>query len=237
MKTLKETINNNIGKYGHHISIVSSDLEPRYAYTIGVKEKLGFELVFAGGVYYMSDDILKIINHIVDRLPISSTSDIFKIDKLGSFSLSKVHISWSSLMMLGVFDYYKQKSVEAFQIIPDSEHYTLDIPLMANEWHEVSEPVWKWLVKEWEYHVSGKSKVVTNISSLRGEKITEIMRWEEDEWEAFVGNSNEVKKDDIRVVSLATLIGIDSTLLPMLTLDIGKGLWRDPVELKWNSWK
>lgn len=234
--TFKETIKSNISQHGHHVTIVKSDLQPRYAYTIGVTEKLGFELIFAGGIYYMSEDVLKIINYIVDKLNTSSTEDVFVIDELGSFSLSKADISWSRLMMLGAFDYYQQKNIKALQIIPDSEHSTLDIPNMTNEWHEVSEPVWKWLVKKWDYPVSGKSKVITNIDSIRGKKITEIMRWEKDEWEAFVGNSDEVKKDDIRVISLATIIGIDSSLLPMLNLNVGKGLWRDPIEMEWNAW-
>jgi len=44
-----ELINKNVEKFGHHITVVGSGAEPRYAYTVGVTQKLGFELLFAGG--------------------------------------------------------------------------------------------------------------------------------------------------------------------------------------------
>lgn len=232
----KEIIKNNINKYGYHISVVTSDIQPRYAYTIGLNERLGFELIFAGGIYYMEDEVIEIINSIVEKLETSSPMDLYLLNSYGTFRLSKIHQSWSDLMALGVFDYYKKKDIEFFQVMPDPDHYTVDIPNMISEWKEISEPIWKWLVKEWDYPVSKNSKVVTNINSLRGEKITEVMRWEEDEWEAFVGSGEDVNKDDLRVVSLATILGIDSTFLPVLNLEIGKGLWRDSSELEWHKW-
>jgi Domain of unknown function (DUF4262) len=234
--TFKEEIQYNINNYGHHITTVISDLEPRYAYTIGISEQQRFELIFAGGIYYMKDEVLEIINKIADALKKLSIEDVFQINDFGAFKLSKVHPTWSNLMALGVFDFYQQKEIEVLQIVPDSEHYTMDVPNMSREWAEASEPVWKWLVKEWDYAVSKKSKVITNINSMCGEKITEVMRWEEDEWEAFVGSGDDVNKDDIRIVSLATIIGIDNTLLPILNLATGKGFWRDSVELNWNDW-
>ena len=32
--------------------MVNSSMVPRYSYTIGLVEKLGFELIFAGGILY-----------------------------------------------------------------------------------------------------------------------------------------------------------------------------------------
>jgi len=41
----------------------------------------------------------------------------------------------------------------------------------------------------------------------------------------------------MRVVSLGTIIGIDQSLLCVLDLDTGAGIWRDATKLKWNKWK
>jgi hypothetical protein len=230
-------IKENIKEYGHHVTIVSNGIAPRYAYTIGVKEALGIELIFAGGMFYMQDEVLEIVNEIVGQLKNSSNFDGFQIGSRGSFELSKVHHSWSSLMMLGYFDFYKVTTVAALQIIPGSTHFTLDVPDMSKEWNLDSEPIWKWLSKTWDNPVPENSTIVTNLAALRGAKITEVMRWEQDEWEAFVGPGPDVRKEDIRVVSVGTLLGIDASLEPILTLPVGNGLWRDSADLTWHEWK
>jgi len=232
----KEVIEENINKYGHHITFVIDAVEPRYAYTIGLNGQMGFELVFAGGIYFMKNEVTEIINSIVDQLKNLTTSDEFNLKSYGIFKLSRTHTSWSKLMMLGVFDFYNINTVQAFQIVPDNNHSTLDIPDMSNEWNESSSPVWKWLAKDWEYSVPKDSKVITNIDSLRGHKITEVMRWENDEWEAFAGSGPDIEKKDVRVVSLGTLLSIDPTLKPIINLEIGKGIWRNSTELKWQKW-
>lgn len=66
---------------------------------------------------------------------------------------------------------------------------------------------------------------------LYGEKATELTRWETNEWKIFSGSGPDVPKEDIRIIPLAILIGIDKSLEPALHLDVGKGLSRDSVEL------
>jgi hypothetical protein len=232
----KEVIKENIVKHGHHVTTVISDTEPHYSYTIGLSETLGFELIFAGGIYFMKEQVVEIINEIANRLKISSGENACKTMNFGLFTLNKVNQTWSSLMILGIFDYYQRKDIDVLQIVPDPKYYTIDIPNMAKEFAEISEPVWKWLTKEWDYPVSKKATVITNIDAMQGQKITEIVRWEVDEWEGFVGSGDEVNQDDVRVVSLATMLGIDDSLLPILSLEIGKGFWRDADELKWQQW-
>lgn len=232
----EKLIKDKIGTYGYHITSVINGVEPSYTYTIGLYEKTGFELVFAGGIYYMRNEVEEIVNSIVDQFRVLSTSDVFTVKSYGSFRLSSVHPSWSTLMLLGVFDHYKTDAVQAFQIIPDDEHFTLEIPDMSNEWIGSSEPVWKWLAKEWDYPVPKNSTVATNMEFFFGQKITEVARWETDEWEAFVGPGPDVGEKDVRIISLGTLLGIDPSLLPIVELEVGKGIWRDPVELNWQKW-
>jgi hypothetical protein len=233
-----DLIQSNIVKYGYHVTIVNSTIEPRYIYTIGLSNSIGFELIFAGGIYYLKEDALKIIDEIVKVLRVKSNTNSEKINlnSLGKFSLSNVEPSWSKLMMLGVFDYYETDHIKAKQIVPDKSHYTLDIPNLSNIFDASSEPVWQWLVHKWNYSVPEDSTVVSNINALLGDTITEVTRWENDEWEMFAGAGPDVQEDEMRIVSLGTILGIDKTLTPAINLDLGKGLWRESLESSWNKW-
>ena len=78
--------------------------------------------------------------------------------------------------------------------------------------------------------------MTTEVKVLFGKKVTEVMRWEIDDWEAFTQNGTDVNEDDIRIVPIATILGIDNTLLPIVNLQVAKGLWRDSELLEWNDW-
>lgn len=108
----------------------------------------------------------------------------------------------------------QKAEIQSYQIIPDANHFTYDVPNMSKQW-SLSEPVWQWLVREWKYSVPAKSKVITNLAALQGESITEMARYEEDEWEMFAGSGTDSKETDARIVSLGTILGIDSSLLPV----------------------
>lgn len=231
-----EKVKNNIDNHGCHITMVIDGVQPRYAYTIGTSRIFEAELIFAGGLFYMENEIFQIINEIVEIIKTSGFNNEYYQSSLGRFKISKVHNSWSRLMMLGVYDFYGKKEISALQIIPSGENNTLDIPDMSKKWSIDSQPIWKWLSKEWDYPVPKDSKIITNLDALKGAPITEVMRWEVDEWEAFAGAGTEVNKDEIRIISVGTLIGIDKSIEPILKLNTGKGIWRDSEELLWNNW-
>ena len=100
-----------------------------------------------------------------------------------------------------------------------------------------SEPVWQWLSRKWDYPIPSNFMSLTNLKVLFGEKATEVMRWDKDEWEIFSGAGPDTPKEDMRMVPLGTLIGIDKALEIAVHLDIGKGVWRDTTELEWNDWE
>jgi len=236
--SFRALIQSNIDQNGYHITVVGGAVEPRFAYSIGLYNSLNFELVFSGGVYYLKDQILEIFRDIVNNLRVGASVMDRKITigSLGDFSFLPVHSSWKKLMLLGVIDYYKGVDLPAYQIVPDSAHFTYDIPDMSKKWDVSTEPVWQWLDRKWQYDVPEKSQVTTNLEALQGAAITELMRWEEDEWEMFAGSGPDVEKNEIRVVSLGTILGIDSTLLPAVDLKIGKGLRRTDRDSDWNDW-
>ncbi|WP_330745909.1 DUF4262 domain-containing protein [Chryseobacterium sp. CP-77] len=232
-------IKNNIERDNFHITVVQTSENPRYAYTIGNLEKLQFELIVAGNENYLYKDLLKIFNSIVPKLSknINLEGISLEIEGFGTFRFREVHKSWSELMMLGVYDYYKIETFPAYQILPDNGHYTFDIPDMSKEW-DVNNIIWKWLDDrvKWDLGVPKDSQVTTEVAALFGKKVTEVTRWEENEWEAFTQSGEDVDKNNLRVVPIATLIGIDDSLKPILKLNIEDGLWREDGESEWNSW-
>jgi len=231
-------IQSNIQDNGYHVTLVNGIDMPRFAYTIGCKEKFGAELIFAGGEYYSKNNISDIIDKLVKELRKGTDWQNLSItiNSLGTFSLSKTDKSWSELLALGVFDFYNEDDIQILQIIPDKYHLTLDTPDMSKKFEVSLQPIWQWLVREWDYPIPRNATVVTNLDVLYGKKATEVMRWEIDEWEIFAGAGPDVPKEDMRTLPLGILIGIDKSLEAVFSLEVGKGLWRDPVELEWNDW-
>jgi hypothetical protein len=233
-----ELIGRNIQQFGFHKYLVTSGTIPRFAYTIGLRESLGAELVLAGAIYYSGNEVARIIETIGRQFKMGKRADsVFRVDELGSFTLRQSHTSWTSSLLLGALDYYNIREVDAYQIVPDEAHWTIDTPNLGEEWSAAAEPIWKWLHEEWEYMISQKSHASTNLDALRGARITEAVRWEEDYWELFAGPGPEVTHEEMRIVPLGALLAADPSLSPVIDLEIGNGLWREDIQGgDWNPW-
>jgi hypothetical protein len=180
---------------------------------------------------------VRIINVIAAQMKTQPDCEIVQVSGLGSFTMRKAQSSWAAKLLLGAFDYYKGRDVAVLQIVPDNEHWTIDVPDMSAPWSPASEPVWQWLEEPWTLPAPKDSTVATNLGALRGERITEVTRWDENEWEMFAGAGPEVKEEDMRVVGLGTLIAADKSLLPVLNLAEEEGLWRDAGPgSAWHPW-
>src|SRR5262245_13903427 len=234
-----DLIRANIAKFGHHITLVGSREIPRFAYTIGVNRIIGAELIFAGGTFYSAEEGCQIINGSGKNLVTASSPNRLNValDALGSFSLRQADPSWFGELMLGAFDFYQRRDIPGFQIVPDNEHWTLDIPDLTRPWNAKSEPVWRWLHEPWEYSVSPQSVASTNLDALRGDRITEAARWEDDQWELFAGAGPDVPRSDVRVVPLGTLLAMDPSLEVVTSLKVGEALWRDTSDFMWHPWE
>lgn len=234
LKVIKE----NITLHGFHYTVVSGGDVPRFVYTIGCSEKNGVELLFAGGEYYSIVEVDLFLKGVI--LCINNDVDLTEIrlnvSELGSFRLMQTHPSWAQLLALGVFDYYQNANIDVWQIVPDDAHYTLEIPDTTIAFDIQSNKVWQWLVRDWDYPVPAHATAIVNLPVLFGQPATEVMRWEEDEWEIFSGPGPDVPEEDMRVVALATLIGIDPSIEPVVQLEIKKGCWRENAESEWNEW-
>jgi hypothetical protein len=236
-KQALDRIRENVARSGHHVYVVSGGATPRVAYTIGVSESVGVELILAGAVIYLLKDVTQIINGIAAQLKAQPHGKICEVTGQGLFTLRKAHTSWASALMLGALDYYRVGELPALQIVPDEGHWTVDVPDLSAPWSATTEPVWRWLHEPWSYPVPEKSTATTDLAALRGQRITEVMRWEEDEWEIFAGDGPDVPDEERRVVPLGTLVGADASLAPAVHLAVGEGLLRDPdPDSEWRPW-
>lgn len=231
-------IRSNIERFGYHVTVVTGGALPRFAYTVGCTTPLDAEFLFAGGEFYSQSQVNEIMAATVAgaRTEANWHTLVIETDSLGCFSLVNVHPSWAKLLALGVFDYYKQPALSLWQIVPDAAHHTVEVPVMVAAYDEATQPVWQWLTRKWAYPIPADSMAVTNLPVLTGAKATEVMRWEEEEWEIFAGAGPDLAKADMRIVPLGTLLGIDASLQVVLDLEVGKGVWRDSLALDWQPW-
>lgn len=236
-KAALDRIRDNIQTYGHHVYIVAGGPSPRFAYTVGLRDSLGLDLVFAGGLLYSADETLEIINALAEYLRASMDlpSEGIQVSALGSFTLRRVDFSWVKALLLGATDYYREREIAALQIVPDLFHFTLDVPDLGAPRQAANSPAWRWLDERWAYPVPANSAAVTNLGALRGDRITEAMRWEDDEWELFAGAGPDIPQDELRRVPLATLLALDDSLFPVVDLRVGTGLWREASD--WQRWR
>lgn len=230
-----ERIRNNISRHGHHVYTISGGGPlPRFVYTIGLSERVGAELILAGGIYFMGDETLRVVNTIAAEWAPGKES--YTIESLGRFSLRKADLSWTGRLMSGAVDFYGNTSIAAWQIVPEPAYWTLDIPDMRRPWSAEEEPVWQWMHVPWTLPVSSSSTAATDLAALRGDRITEAARWEEDEWDLFAGDSANVPEEEARIVPLGTLLAVDPSLMPAVTLPVGRALLRDADDGEWQPW-
>ena len=156
------------------------------------------------------------------------------LGELGVFSLRNISPTWSSELILGALDYYKPSGVKALQVVPDSQHMTIDVPDLSQTRNESAEPIWQWLDKAWDYAIPQNLMVMTDLGALYGAPILEANRWEEDAWELFSTSSHEFDKENGRAIPFGTLLAVDPTLTLATELDVGEGIWRVPEDLEWK---
>jgi hypothetical protein len=243
MKDIFIEIKNRIEKYGYHRHLVKPVKTPRYSYTIGLLNNLGFELLLGGAIFFENNDELEVIfKGIIKVLLKDKKARKFHLKDLGNFELREVDSSWSSLIMLGALDYYNLDKIKALQIFPiDIEKSTLDTPDMSKPWDQ-DNLTWKYLDEKisWKYDVPESSVVITNLDALRGCRLTEYFRFELNEWEIFSGNGAKEPKESIRIVPLSVLIGIDPSIENFLNDPVGKGKFRDSSNennMIWYNWE
>lgn len=243
MKQVLKDIEKVIKEYGYFRYNVIKELTPDYSYTIGLTDKLGFELIVGGMCFFQTNNQLQFIfDSIAEQLFEKNEIKEFNLKEFGNFKLINVDDSWISLLMLGALDYYRNSKLKAFQIIStDMDKLTLDTPDMSKKWSS-NNIIWKYLDDniKWEYTIPKNSRAFTNLNALRGERLTEFFRYEPDEWEIFAGNGLLEAKESIRIVPISVIFGLDNSIVDFINDPIGKGKFRDSSDKgndTWNNWK
>ncbi|HUQ02975.1 MAG TPA: hypothetical protein VM261_10790 [Kofleriaceae bacterium] len=136
-------------------------------------------------------------------------------------------------LLLGARDYYGRE-IRAFQIVPDQEHWTIDIPDMRRSWTAASEPIWRWHHAPWSVAIPPNAVAATTLASLRGVRVTQVARREDVRWELLAGDPDDVHRDDLRFVPLGTLLGADDTLFAIASLEDGAGVRRASPDAPWE---
>jgi len=240
---MKDRIRSNIEKFGRHVYCVAGGESPRFLYSIGLSVKTGFEIVLAGQVQIPSDAGAALINTMAKSLESGKSVKKLSVEfrKFGRFTLGPVHPSWSGRMALGALDYYDRSEIKLMQVLPEPDRATIDIPPMMEPFNPDQHKVWQWLDGNWPYSIPADTSVITNLDALQGYAISELVRWEEGEWEMFSGPGPEVPDDELFRVPLATLLAFDKSLEAALELEVSTGLFREfddqGKEGPWQAWK
>lgn len=234
-----DLIRQNIEKSGLHLYSVAGGESPRYLYTIGLFEKLKFELILPGLATVPVRACAHILNTMEEELTggVSPQELSLELPPFGTFSLGPVHHSWSKPLMLGALDYYNLKEVKAWQVVPDKEHGTIDVPSMAFPFNKDTNPVWQWMDGGWPYSVPSDTHVVADLDMMKGFGASEVMRWEEDEWQMFSRSQQDIPKEEMFPLPLATLIAFDPSLEAILDIEVGTGLYREYEVDRIGPWK
>ena len=233
-----ELIRSNIEESGYHLYAVVSNKMPRYVYTIGLSETIGFELVFAGGVLLDLNEVKTLVRLFVQCLnkDVKTCEVTLMLEKQEQFVLSDVHNSWGQLLLLGAYDFYKTDQVDARQIIPTGYYKTIDVPDLSISKSQKQQPIWRFLQEKWDLPFPEDSKAITDIGVLKGEAVTELMRWENNEWEMFSRAGPDIPKDEIKMIPTWVLLAFDPSLTPATSVEINKGLWRCSKNDNWHDW-
>lgn len=229
-------IERSVATHGYHLNVVQAGASPRFAYTIGLLDELGHELVFAGGVLYMLREVQAIVSAAVERLrsgPAPALDEPIAVPALGRFTLRAASADWVAALLLGAVSYYGDRPVLALQLVPDDDHWTLDVPKLSSPWSALTEPVWKWHYEEWPYPVPRKSVAATGLAEMRGAPILAASRWEDDYWELFAKPGAVVDAKDARFVPLGVLVAFDPSLEPVVHLEVGASIRRRDRGKRW----
>jgi len=151
------------------------------------------------------------------------------------FQMRPVHRTWSTSLLLGVCDYYKDAAWNALQLVPVGAHRSIDVPDMMCPYTAESAGSWRWATEPWPYGFAEGAIAYADLDSLRGGTIVRATRWEADEWEMFT-TFDQVDVEHGRALPVTLLTEFDHSLRVALSLRIGSGVERRSSTHDWEIW-
>lgn len=233
-KKIARSIESNIEKYGFHVYDVLGGPLPPWLYTIGLSEQVGFELIFAGGLYFQNGERSEIVDKCAEA-QMSKISDKFECS-MGSFCLCPVSASWPEELFLGAIGYYSKKP-RFLQIYPDDNWRTNEVPRLFDRWSASKFPAWRWLEEEWIYPIPAKSWAATDTDMLGGHAKAEVAcRFKNDFWEIYSRQPEEIEEQYKRLSPLGTLLALHDDIEPVIDLKSGQAIERVDGKSDWIRW-
>mgnify|MGYP005991100317 CR=1 FL=1 len=221
-------IQTHIQDSGYHLYIVSTKESPRYAYTIGLKERIGYELCFLGALFFDVNEVEEIFASLSSKLIKEGEAKI-EVQKYGIVELRDVRPDWVSELFFGALDFHGEEHVVFKQVYLNEYNAFIDVP-------NCSLPLEDSLWSKSKYADYKSYTTVVNKEVLNSEPVLEVMRWEPNEWEMFSYAGPDVPKNDLRIVPLKVCLLADESLINSLKLAVGKGAWREKRSSMWNAW-
>lgn len=226
--SVRQAISDNIRRSGYHVVVVSGGATPRWAYTIGLSETKGRELLFAGGVSCLKDEMLELISAVAkSAVDLDACLGATEVPPL-LVDVVRVDPTWSDRLMIGVKGYYGAPRL-ALQVVPRQAR-TIDTPWTDVPYGIDSAGPFRWLEGDWPYPVPRGSEVMVDVGVTTGAAVTEVGRWEEDYWEMFSVPREEIDKSKARLLPLGVLLATDPTLAAVTELAVGESAIREPGE-------
>ncbi|MEZ4370565.1 MAG: DUF4262 domain-containing protein [Polyangiaceae bacterium] len=213
---------------GQHVHLVHPTSVPGWGHTIGLSAELGYELILAGAAYYSTDEVMHVLNGVAASVR-GGAREPCAVADLGRFTLGSCDASWSEQLLTRAATHYGSTIISARQLIPDTEHWTLDTPDLSQAFTASAAPAWRWLVEPWALPIPESAHVATSLDILRGAPATHVARFEADTYEAF---SDEPPEDAaVRVVPISVMLAADPRMQVLLSLELGAALDLDAPRL------
>ncbi|HWK02429.1 MAG TPA: DUF4262 domain-containing protein [Puia sp.] len=234
-KEEKQTILDNIEKFGCHLTLIESDnYLPGFVYSIGLYKKYRHPEIICFGL--KTEVSAGIINHACDLI---KKGEIFTTGELYS----------------GFLEGYKIQFVEA-----DKEYYrnyvgyagwfydmTFDFLLLQIVWPDKKHifpwqkdfnPEWKFKQPlldrntDFKFYEERNLGVYTTKQAFEGNPILYIYHNEDGDWQFHT--TSEPNFDDIKLVCLEEITKLDPTINEIYHLQLGWRAWRDTKEDDWQ---
>jgi hypothetical protein len=227
-------IRRNIQGHGHHIYDVRGGPLPPWSYSIGLSEQIGFEVIFAGGLYFDEPERPAILDGCIERMTKQASSEYES--SLGQFHLHLASESWPDELFLGAIDHYGHRP-KFMQIYPGEDSLTMDVPRLFESWSAKDFPVWKWLEEDWNYSIPPGSVALTDTDILGGHAKAEVAcRFGKDYWKIYSRQPEEIEDRYKRFSPLGAVLALHPDVEAIAHLRTRHAIERLKNQSNWHPW-
>jgi len=203
-------ISDVIKNKGYYICSVFQEACPRFSYTIGLYQTLGYELVVAGLCLIDVNDVPNLIKCAVngEEYIESLSGSTLPVE------LRDADSTWATAMARWAVRYYNSENIRLKQILV-GDNLTIDTPNMRYSYNDIINNPWQYLVEDWPYPVPENSQAYCDSGIISGEKILSISRYEDDYWEISSGIGFDSRAKILPIAVIMEKFGLDTEIISM----------------------